>query len=479
MSALFDGDPRPVPVSDAELQGLRVPPHSVEAEQSVLGGLLLDNRAWDRVSELVKAADFYRTEHRLLFAAAARLLSSGRPADVVTVFELLDDGQREAVGGLHYINAVAQSVPSAANVRRYAEIVRDRSVQRQVAALALDLQGAVAGRMEGAAILTAVDGAVTALLQLMQGAQQREPELLEDLMLELLDEVQALAEGKRPAISTGFVDLDEATAGGGRPGEFWVIGARPSMGKSAFVLTLSLMVTAEDWGLVLSQEDSKLTLSQRAVANLGSVNLADLRNPAKVREEDRDRFWSGLVEGAERAKTRRMLVDDQGGLTLADVRRKVQQAQRRAGGQLKVVVVDYLQLMTGEKENRNQLLGEICFGLQALAKEFGVWILLCSQLSRDADKRSGLPHLSDLRDSGDIEAAAHVVALLYREARRKATPDNKHWAQAELAKNKNGPTCTVNLFFDGAHQRFGNWDGPVPSSHGGGRGSGRAEGGMN
>lgn len=478
MSGRFGDDERPVPPGDAELAGLRVPPHSVEAEQGVLGGLLIDNRAWDRVSELVKAADFYRPEHRLLFAAMARLLGAGRPADVLTVFELLDDADRETVGGLRYINSVAASVPSASNVRRYAEVVRDRSVQRQVAALALDLQGAVAGRLEGAEILTAVDSAVTGLLQLMQGAQRHEPVLLEDLMLELLDEVQALAEGKRPAVSTGFVDLDEATAGGGRPGELWVIGARPSMGKSALVLTLSLLVTAEDWGLVLSQEDSKLTLSQRAVANLGSVNLADLRNPAKLREEDKDRFWTGLVEGAERAKARRMLVDDQGGLTLADVRRKVQQAQRRAGGQLKVVVVDYLQLMTGEKENRNQLLGEICFGLQAMAKEFGVWVVLCSQLSREADKRAGLPHVSDLRDSGDIEAAAHVIALLHREARRKPTPDNKHWAQCELAKNKNGPTCTVNLFFDGKHQRFANWDGPVPSSHGG-RGAAAQSTGMN
>lgn len=477
MSAILGDDPRPAPPTDAELQGLRVPPHSVEAEQSVLGGLLIDNRAWERVSEVLGEVDFYRHEHRLVFRSMAGMLKAGRPADVVTVFDALGD-QAATVGGLGYLNALAQSVPSAANVRRYAEIVKTRSVQRQVMALAQDLQGAVAVGMEPAGVAAAVDAAVTGLLKLLQGAQQQEPELLENLMLHLLDEVQALAEGKRPAISTGFADLDEATAGGGRAGEVWVVGARPSMGKSAFVLTLALLVTAEDWGLVLSQEDSKLTLSQRAVANLGSLNLADLRNPAKVRPEDQDRFWSRLVEGAELAKARRMLVDDQGGLGLADVRRKVQQAQRIAGGQLKVVVIDYLQLMTGEKENRNQMLGEICFGLQALAKEFGVWVVLCSQLSRDADKRTGLPHLSDLRDSGDIEAAAHVIALLHREARRKPTPDNKHWAQCEIAKNKNGPTCTVNLFFDGAHQRFGNWDGPVPSMSSG-RGSGGGGGGLN
>lgn len=474
MSANFPDRPqRPRPSTPAT-----VPPYSAFAEQGVLGSVLLDNGAMERVSDMVSEADFYVAGHAEIWTAMCRLIGAGRPVDTVTVFDALGTAAEDC-GGLVYLNDLVASVPSTRNARHYAEIVRERSVQRQVATLALDLRDrAMDADAPAGTVNAAVDAAVTALLKLLQGAQQREPEPLEDLMLELLDEVQALAEGKRPAISTGFADLDEATAGGGRPGELWVIGARPSMGKSAFVLSLALQVTAGDWGLMLSQEDSKLTLSQRAVANLGTVNLADLRNPAKVREEDRDRFWSGLVEGAERAKVRRLLVDDQGGLTLADVRRKLQQAQRRAGGELKVVVIDYLQLMTGEKENRNQLLGEICFGLQALAKEFGVWIILCSQLSREADKRAGLPHLSDLRDSGDIEAAAHVILLLHREARRKATAENKYWAQAELAKNKNGPTCTVNLFFDGAYQRFHNWDGPVPTSQGGARGADKS-GGLN
>jgi replicative DNA helicase len=475
VSALFpeEGRPeRPRPKNPAT-----VPPYSAFAEQGVLGSMLLDNRVWSGVAELVGEADFYVAGHAEIWTAASRLIQAGRAADTVTVFDALGSIADEC-GGLVYLQQLVESVPSTLNARNYAEIVRERSVQRQVAALALELRDrAMDVDAPTGTVGTAVDAAVTALLKLLQGAQQREPEPIEDLMLELLDEVQALAEGKRPAISTGFVDLDEATAGGGRPGEFWVVGARPSMGKSAFVLTLSLMLGEQDWALMLSQEDSKLTLAQRAVANLGGINLADIRNPAKVPDEHRDEFWNGLVDGAEKAKTRKLLIDDQGALTLADVRRKIQQAQRRAGGKLKVVIVDYLQLMTGTKENRNQLLGEICFGLQALAKEFGVWIILCSQLSREADKRQGLPHLSDLRDSGDIEAAAHVVALLYREARRKPTPENKHWAQCELAKNKNGPTCTVNLFFDGARQRFASWTGPVPRSGGGvSKGSG---GGLN
>lgn len=481
MSALF-GDPRPEPNEDSALSGLRVPPHSVEAEYSVLGGLLIDNRSWSVVGDLLQVGDFYRREHQLLFAAIGRLINAGKPADVVTVFDLLAEAEQETVGGLAYINAVAGSVPSAANARRYAEVVRSRSVQRQVMAAASDLQSAVAGKLEAPEIMTAVDAAVTELLKLMQGASVAdEPVMLGDVMLELIDEVEALAAGKRPGISTGFIDLDALTAGGGREGEVWVMGARPSMGKSACSQTIALNVTEDDWGLVLSQEDSLLTYAQRAVANLGKVNLADLRNPAGAKGDDADALWAGLALGADKAGKKKMLVDARGGLTLADVRRKVQQAQRKIqakepGARLKVLVIDYLQLMTGENQNRNQLLGEISNGLKALAKEFGLWVILLSQLSREADKRSGLPHMSDLRDSGDIEGAADVIMLLHRQAKRKLTADNKYWAQAEICKNKNGPTDTINLFFHGKYQRFENWAGPVPASaqgKGGDDGAGR------
>lgn len=465
-------DPRP------DDGGLRVPPHSVEAEYSVLGALLIDNRAWERVADLLVEGDFYRHEHRLIYAAAAQLITAGKPADVVTVFDRLGD-KAEQAGGLAYLNEVAQSVPSMANCRRYAEIVREKSVRRQVLALAADLGSAVSAP-DGVAVQSAVDAAVTALLGLMQGGRgAQQPELLEDSLGQMLDELEALAEGKTNAVSTGLVDLDDITAGGGRPGELWVIGARPSMGKSAGSLSVSIHAARSTWSLFLTQEDSKLTLAQRVVANLGAVNLADLRNPVKARNPDA--FWSGVSRGVDEARPLRLLVDEQGALTLADVRRKVQQAMRRAkdgGGKLGLVVVDYLQLMTGDNDNRNQMLGEIAFGLKALAKEFGVWVVLLSQLSRKADDRPGVPHMSDLRDSGDIEAAADVVVLLHREAKRKPTEENKHWMQAEVAKNKNGPTGTVNLYFDGAHQRIASWAGPVPRSGAGVRGGG-GSGGMN
>ncbi len=443
---------------------LRVPPHSAEAEQSVLGALLIDNRAWDRVGDLLVERDFYVADHAAIYRAIGGLVNAGKPADVVTVYERLGSAGDD-VGGVAYLNDLAQCVPSASNARRYAEIVRERSMLRQLVRVADELTGAAmqAGE-EGGDPLALADKTMSDLLAMVQGRRTQEPVSIESVMTALIDEVNALAEGKSPAISSGLPDLDEATAGGGRPGELWVLGARPSMGKSALILTISLAVAQTGWVLFLTQEDSKLTLAQRAVANVGRVNLADLRNPARAR--DPEAMWTGIGNGVDDVAKRHMLVDDQGGLTLADVRRKLQQAGRMTGGKLRLVVVDYLQLMTGDNDNRNQMLGEVANGLKALAKEFGVWVVLLSQLSRKADERTGPPHLSDLRDSGDIEGAGDVVALLHREARRKLTESNKHWAQLEVAKNKNGATCTVNLFFDGKHQRFASWEGAPPTAQG-------------
>ncbi|PTT89009.1 replicative DNA helicase [Pelomonas sp. HMWF004] len=473
MSAVFD--PRPEPgAEDVEVAGLRMPPHSVEAEQGVLGGLLIDNRAWDKVGDLLKGVDFYRHEHRLMYAAIGRLVNAGKPADVVTVFDVLDEAQRAAVGGLTYLNSVAHSVPSASNMRRYAEIVRACSVQRQVAALAMDLQGAVQGRMETPEIMAAVDGAVTALLGLMSGQQEREPQLLEDLLGPWLDELEQMAEGKVVTFPTGLTALDELTGGGGRRGETWVLGARPSMGKSAAALTLALNISGRETALVLSQEDSVNMLLSRMVAHTGRVNLAVLRNPYRAEQRgEMAQAWGPIAEAVDALRPRKLYVDGQTGLTLQDVRRKIQQVRRRDPS-LSLVVVDYLQLMTGnEGDNRNQMLGVIANGLNKVASDLGVWILLLSQLSRKADEHQGVPQMHHLRDSGDIEGAGHVIVLLHREhMRNKEAP--KDWAQMHVAKQKNGATDTINVRFDGAFQRFSDWDGPTPVV-----GKGKAGGGLN
>jgi replicative DNA helicase len=446
-------------------------PHSLEAEQSVLGALLIDNSAWDRVADLLHGADFHRVEHRLVFAVIGKLITAGKPADVITVNEeCLRQAKADSFGGLEYLNALAMSVPSSTNARRYAELVREMAQRRELLRLAATLADGALAR--DTSLETTVDRNAQALLAIGQSSSaQREPLSADVVLVRFMDQLNAAAEGSNPATPTGLRELDLRTAGGGRSGELWVVGARPSMGKSAFMLTVGLHVAGAGEGVLFnSQEDPDTTMMSRAIAHLGRLNLADLRNPQRC--QDPDRMWQGVTLAADEMQRLPLLIDDQGGLSLSDVRRKVQQARRKLGGRLKLVVVDYLQLMAGDGDNRNQMLGAIANGMKSLAKEFGVWIVLLSQLNRKADERTGVPQLSDLRDSGDIEGAADVILLLHREAMRnqKLGDDWKPYAQIHIAKQKNGPVSIMPARFDGAHQRFSDWDGPPPMSRAG-RGS--------
>lgn len=431
------------------------PPWSNEAEQAVLGALLIDNRVYDEIGHILSPDRFHVVEHRAIFTTIHRLILACKPADVVTVHEA-------GAHDLALLYALSQAVITPRHARRYAEIVAEHWTRREMVRVALGLLDDAQQQAENAKPVAEVADAVAGrLLELISGAQvQSEPVAIEDAVLEFIDHINAMHEGEDVTFKTGLHDVDEATAGGGREGELWVLGARPSMGKSALLESLTLKIAEQHETLVLTQEDSKVTWVSRAVANLGRVNLADLRNP--VRARDKDAMWAGVAKAVDTLPALKLLLDDQGGLTLSDVRRKVKQAKRKFGGKLKLVVVDYLQLMSGDGDNRNQMLGQIANGLKALAKEMHVWIVLLSQLSRKADE-VGLPQIAHLRDSGDIEGAADTIALLHREAMRKKTEENKHWAQLHIAKQKNGPTCTVNLFFDGAHQRFGDWSGPPPT----------------
>jgi replicative DNA helicase len=436
---------------DDEVYRLRVPPHSLEAEQSVLGSLLLDNAALDRVYDLLREDHFYAPAHRVIYASIARLLCANKPADVVTVYE--DCGHEIA-----YLNSLAQSVASAANARRYAEIVAERWRERRLVQVGDEI--ATSGfNAQGLDVAQRVDRAVTSLMALAETAQDREPADVRAQLGPWVDLINDMANQERsPAVPTGLTDLDRLTAGGIWPGELWVIGARPSMGKSALSLTLARSMAENYSALFMSQEDSMRTLLSRLVAAAGGVNLADLRRPSAAPQS----MWGGLTDGVEALHRLNLRLDDQPSLGLLDVRRKVQQVKRRHG--LHVVFVDYLQLMQGEGETRNRELGDIANGLKGAAKEFDVGIVLLSQLSRKADERSGPPQMSDLRESGDIEGAADVIGMLYREHMRRPSEDNKHYAELHVCKNKNGPTDTVSLFFDGAYQRFGNWSGPRPFS---------------
>ena len=438
------------------------PPKSLEAEQSVLGALLIDNACWDVVGTLLAQADFADLQHRSMWVAIERLVVAGKPADVITVHEALKAAGRADEDALGYLNAVAMSVPSSTNAKRYAEIVRELSLRRELLKQAAALADAALDRTQ--ALEQTLDRSAQSLLAMGQGATTaREPQPLQTVVVRFMDQLNAACEGHNPAIATGLKDLDDRTAGGARRGELWVIGARPSMGKSAMTLTLGLNVARRVVGVLLqSQEDNDTTLMSRAIAHLGRINLADLRNPVAC--QDPARMWGSVTEAVEEMKHWPILIDDQGGLTMADVRRKVLQARRQLGGRLGLVVVDYLQLMSGEGDNRNQMLGAIATGLKTLAKEQNLWVVLLSQLNRKAEERPGVPQLSDLRDSGDIEAAADVILLLHREAMRKKDlpPDWKHYAQVHLAKQKNGPVSVLPLHFNGVHQIFSDWHGPAP-----------------
>jgi replicative DNA helicase len=443
----------------------RTPPHSDEAEQSLIGGLLLDNRAWERCGDLVIAEDFYHPDHRAIYSTIARLINAAKVADVITVFEA-------GAHDLKYLNSMAQSVVSASNTRAYAEIVRERSLRRELMRIGGGLaDDAMRGTSEKMPVQGLVDRVVSALLALNHVQAHGEPSDLVSLLPEFVDHVNAKFEGENDAIETGLTDLDWLFDGGLRPGELMVLGARPSMGKSAFVLTLCRNIGAQHPLLMMTLEDTLRTLVSRMVAAAGGVNLADLRNPKRAP----DSMWRGLSDGVEALRSLMIDLDDQGGLTLMDMRRKIQQCKRRRG-RLGLVVVDYLQLAQGEGDNRNQSLGAIANGLKGAAKEFNVPVILLSQLNREADKRPGPPQMSDLRDSGDIEGAADIIGLLYREFMRKPTGDNKHHAELHVVKQKNGATGTLNFYFDGALQRFANWDRAIPlpskafSSHGAGLG---------
>ncbi len=436
---------------DRQVAQLRIPPHSIEAESSVLGGLLLDNGAWDRVSDLLTDGDFYRYEHRMVFSALGALINASKPADVITVFEQLQSqGKAGEVGGLGYLNSLAQYVPSAGNIRRYAEIVRERSILRKLVSVSDEIS-TNAFNPKGRPVAAILDEAEQKIFNIgEEGARTKQGfQAMDSLVVALLDRVQEMADNPNDVtgVPTGFYDLDRMTAGF-QAGDLIVLAARPSMGKTALAINIAEHVALNE-GLpvaVFSMEMGAAQLAVRIVGSIGRIDQSHLRT-GKLTDEE----WPRLTEAIEKLRTISLHIDETAGLTSSELRANARRLSRQCG-KLGLIVVDYLQLMSGSSsdgENRATELGEISRGLKMLAKELQCPVIALSQLNRSVETRPDKrPMMSDLRESGAIEQDADIIMFIYRdEYYTKDACKEPGVAEIIIAKQRNGPTGVVKLTF--------------------------------
>ena len=466
MSAVLTPDEGYTP--DPQIAQLRIPPHSIEAESSVLGGLLLDNAAWDRIADLLVDADFYRYEHRTIFAAIASLVNASRPADVITVYEQLQSlGKADEVGGLAYLNGLAQFVPGAGNIRRYAEIVRERAILRKLVT-ARDEIATNAFNPKGRPVAQILDEAEQKIFHIgEEGSRMKQGfQAMPQLVVQLLDRVQEMADNPADitGVPTGFYDFDRMTSGM-QAGDLIVLAARPSMGKTALAINIAEHVALEE-GLpvaVFSMEMGASQLAIRIVGSIGRIDQGRLRT-GKLTDEE----WPRLTEAIERLRNVSLHIDETPGLTPSELRANARRLARQCG-RLGLIVVDYLQLMSGSgsdsSENRATELGEISRGLKMLAKELQCPVIALSQLNRSVETRTDKrPMMSDLRESGAIEQDADVILFIYRDDYYNKDSKEPGVAEVIIGKQRNGPTGTVKLTFLKPLTRFES----MPQGYGGG-----------
>ncbi|RIX74670.1 replicative DNA helicase [Acidovorax cavernicola] len=449
MSAVFsyaDNDSS----ADRQIAQLRIPPHSIEAESSVLGGLLLDNGAWDRMGDLLVDGDFYRHEHKLIYAAIGGLINASKPADVITVFEQLQNlGKADDIGGLVYLNSLAQYVPSASNIRRYAEIVRDRSILRKLVS-ASDEIATNAFNPQGKPVDKILDEAEQKIFNIgEEGSRMKQGfQSMDALVVDLLDRVTEMAENPNDitGVRTGFNDFDKMTSGL-QPGDMIVLAARPSMGKTSLAINIAEHVALEE-GLpvaVFSMEMGAAQLAVRIVGSIGRIDQGHLRT-GKLSDEE----WPRLTEAIEKLRTVSLHIDETPGLSSSELRANARRLARQYG-RLGLIVVDYLQLMSTSSsgdENRATAVGEISRGLKMLAKELKCPVIALSQLSRGVEARTDKrPMMSDLRESGAIEQDADIIMFIYRDDYYNKESKEPGVAEVIISKHRNGPTGTVKLAF--------------------------------
>lgn len=453
--------PLPDPMS-----AIKPPPYSLEAEYSVLGGLLIDNSAWDRIADVVDERDFYTLDHRKIFRAISRLLEDNKAADVVTVAEFLQrHGELESIGsskkGLAYLVDIQSNTPSSANIRRYGEIVRERALLRRlIGALRESEDKAYSpGGMATREVVDFVQSKVNSVTESAskgQGGPQHVGPVMDDV-LRHIDELSSRAhQTDVTGLPTGFTELDKMTTGF-QPGELIILAARPSMGKTALALNIAEYVALHQKKNVafFSLEMANNQLGTRLVSSVSRLN----QQRVKVGRLNQDEFKK-LFDAASKLRDSQIYLDEEGELSATEIRARCRRLHRECGG-LHLVIIDYLQLMqtSGRSDNRAYELAEVSRALKNLSKELHLPVIALSQLNRGLEQRPNKrPIMSDLRDSGGIEQDADLILFVYRdEVYRDDSPD-KGIAELIIGKQRNGPTGTVYVNFRGELIRFDDRD---------------------
>lgn len=450
-------------MADETLDSLKLPPNSVEAEQSVLGGLLLENEALDKIADVLSEVDFYRHDHRLIYHHICKLIEQSRPADIVTVAESLENSaELSSVGGIAYLGALAQNTPTAANIRRYAEIVRERSVMRKLVEVGSGIAES-AYNPQGRDAQQLLDEAEAKIFKIAESGNRSSQGFVDmkSLLPAVADRIDYLYQrenqGAVTGVPTGFDDLDERTSGF-QPGDLIIVAGRPSMGKTAFSLNIAENV-ALDTKLPVAVFSMEMGATQLATRMIGSVGRLDQHRMRNGNLEDDD--WVRLTTALGKLNDAPIYIDEGAGLSSFDVRARTRRLHRQCG-KLGLIVVDYLQLMAGTSgrasENRATEISEISRSLKSLAKELDVPVVALSQLNRSVEQRPDKrPVMSDLRESGAIEQDADLILFIYRDEVYNPDSEDKGTAEIIIAKQRNGPIGRVRLTFLGQHTRFENF----------------------
>ena len=429
----------------------RIPPQNIEAEQAVLGAMLIEREAISKVAEFLRPEDCYREAHRLIFNAMLELFNKNDAVDMVTVIEFLRKGDKlEAAGGISYITSLANSVPTAANVLYHAKIVEEKALLRQLINAATNIATlGYEGSQEVTGILDTAEKTILAVSSRRLGGEFTP---IKSIIFDAFTKIEQLyaSKGSITGLSTGFKDLDRLTSGL-QPSDLILIAARPSMGKTAFVLNIAQHIGIKEKKAVafFSLEMSKEQLVQRMLCAESTIDSQRLRI-GELEPND----WTKLVSGADRLSAAPIFIDDTSGITVMEMRSKCRRLKIEYD--LKLIIIDYLQLMQGSSkkgsENRQQEISEISRSLKGLAREIGVPVIALSQLSRSVESRQvKKPMLSDLRESGSLEQDADIVAFLYRDDYYNPDSEQKNITEVIIAKHRNGPVDTIQLFF---HKQF-------------------------